>query len=182
MRLFFRTLFPASIFAALSLSFTALCFGAGIEQEVFVGGYIDTLRNLDTKGGTIAYRLWLMPGKDQGFSIIYPQPITLGFEVRGGYLWEPQHTWEASVMLDLKYEFNLIKNINVYLLIGSGGNYSGVDYEAVATHYNFINRASLGVCVYGGIVQISYEHRSNGFFREPNRGVDLITASLGYRF
>lgn len=182
MRLFFKKCLPASIFTAFSLISSPLIAEVGVDQEIFLGGYVYTPRNLHTEGGTASYRLWLLPGDDQGFSIFYPQPLTLGFEARGGYIWEPDHTWEASIMIDLKYEFNLNKHIAAYLLGGTGGNYTGVDYKSVATHYNFINRGSLGICIYQAIIQTSYEHRSNAGLRQPNRGVDLVTVSLGYRF
>jgi len=182
MRLSFRISIPASIFTAFALIFTALISGGEIEQEIFLGGYVYTPRNLHTEGGTAAYRIWFIPGEDQSFSIIHPQPLTLGFEARGGYLWEPEHTWEASIMIDLKYEFNLNENIAIYLLGSTGGNYSGIDYEAVATHYNFTSRGSLGISIYRAIIQTSYEHRSNAGLEQPNRGVDLVTVSLGYRF
>ncbi|GEM_PF-958698 len=182
MKLFFRICLPTSVFAALSLIFATLIVGGGVEQEMFLGGYVYTPRNLHTEGGTAAYRIWFLPGDDRGLSIIYPQPLTLGFEARGGYLWKPENAWEASIMIDLKYEFNLIENIAIYLLGSTGGNYSGVEYESVATHYNFINRGSLGICIYQAIIQTSYEHRSNAGLEQPNRGVDLITVSAGYRF
>ncbi|HDL64555.1 MAG TPA: hypothetical protein ENH12_04110 [Proteobacteria bacterium] len=182
MRLFFRISLTASIFIALSFSPTALIARGGIEREVFLGGYLCTPRNLETRGGTAAYRIWLIPDEDRGFSIFYPQPLTLGFEIRGGYLREPEDDWEASILIDLKYEFNLNDNIALYLLGSTGGNYSGIDYEEVATHYNFTSRGSLGVCIYQLIVQSSYEHRSNAGLRQPNRGVDLVTLSFGYRF
>jgi len=146
-----------------------------------MGGYAYTPRNLHTEGGTAAYRIWFIPDEDQSISVIYPKPLTLGFEARGGYIWEPEHTWEASIMIDLKYEFILSKNIAVYLLASTGGNYSGVEYQSVATNYNFINRGTGGICIYRTIIQTSYEHRSNAGLEQPNRGVDLVSASVGYR-
>jgi len=182
MRLSFRISIPAAIFTALALIFTALISGGEVDQEIFLGGYVYTPRNLHTEGGTAAYRLWFVPCEDESFSIIYPKPLTLGFEARGGYIWEPEHTWEASIMIDLKYEFNLNKDIAVYILAGTGGNYSGVEYESVATNYNFISRGGVGICIYRAIIQTAYEHRSNAGLEQPNRGVDLVTVSLGYRF
>ena len=182
MRLFFKISVTASIFTALSFFHTALIARGGTEQEIFLGGYVCTPRNLETRGGTAAYRIWLIPDEDRGFSILYPQPLTLGFEIRGGYLWEPDDDWEASILIDLKYEFNLSDNIAIYLLGSTGGNYSGIDYDAVATHYNFTSRGSLGISIYRTIIQTSYEHRSNAGLEQPNRGIDLVTVSAGYRF
>jgi len=182
MRLFLRICVIVAICAVLHMSSITSIAQAEIEQEILLGGYVCTPRNLETRGGTTAYRLWLVPEEDQGLSIIYPQPLTVGFEIRGGYLWEPEDDWEASIMIDLKYEFNLNDNIAIYLLGSTGGNYSGIDYESVATHYNFTSRGSLGIFIYRAIIQASYEHRSNAGLEQPNRGVDLITVSAGYRF
>jgi len=182
MRLLSIISIPAAIFAALSLIFPTLIVGGGVEQEIFLGGYVYTPRNLHTDGGTAAYRIWFIPDEDQSISIIYPKPLTLGFEARGGYIWEPEHTWEVSIMIDLKYEFNISEKIALYLAAGTGGNYSGVDYSSVATHYNFTSRGTLGICIYRTLIQTSYEHRSNAGLEQPNHGVDLVTVSLGYRF
>ena len=167
---------------ALSLTSTAPIVRGEIEQEIFLGGYLYTPRNIKTEGATAAYRIWLIPGDDVGFSLLYPEPLTMGFEIRGGYLQEPEDDWEASIMIDLKYEFNLNENIGLYLLGSTGGNYSGIDYHEVATNFNFTSRGSLGIRIYRVILQASYEHRSNAGLEQPNRGIDLITGSAGYRF
>ncbi|MEA1929231.1 MAG: acyloxyacyl hydrolase [Candidatus Auribacterota bacterium] len=182
MKLFSRIAILMTICAALSMASATSISRGEVDHEVFLGEYVFTPRNLDTRGETAAYRLWFIPEKDRGFSLIYPQPLTLGFEIRGGYLREPEDDWEASLMIDLKYEFNLSDNITIYFLGSTGGNYSGIDYHKVATNFNFTSRGSLGVCIYQAILQASYEHRSNAGIEQPNRGIDLVTVSVGYRF
>ncbi|MDP8215511.1 MAG: acyloxyacyl hydrolase [Candidatus Euphemobacter frigidus] len=147
-----------------------------------LGSYVSTLRNLNTEGVVLAYRLWFKPGQDDGFSILHPRPLELGFELRGGCLWKPKDTGEGSLLIDLKYELDPGNDFGFYLLAGLGGNYSGVSYTEVATHFNFIERGSLGIRIFRFIIQTSYEHRSNAGLRSPNRGIDLLTVSLGLRY
>ncbi|MFH1038201.1 MAG: acyloxyacyl hydrolase [PVC group bacterium] len=173
-------LLPAIALSCLLLTVTET--RADVDQELFLGAYVSTLRNLPTRGVTGAYRIWLKAGADQGFSILYPRPFTLGCELRGGWLWGPDDTGEVSLLVDLKYELDLYDDFGFYLLISGGGNYSGASYESVPTHVNFIDRGSFGIRIYRVLLQASYEHRSNAGLDAPNRGVDLITASVGYRF
>ncbi len=174
-------LLPTIVLFCLLVS-SAPAARAAIRQELFLGGYVSTLRNRETRGGTAAYRIWLTAGADQGFSLLYPLPFTLGCELRGGWLREPDAAGEVSLLVDLKYELDLHRDFGFYLLASGGGNYTGADYESVPTHVNFIDRGSVGIRLYRFLLQASYEHRSNAGLEAPNRGVDLITASVGYRF
>ncbi len=159
-----------------------LSSSAEIRQELLAGTYPATLRNLETAGVTLAYRVTLLPGENPDFTLLYPRPLAWGLEARGGWLWKPQDTGEAALLLNLSYDLDLGRGYGLFFLIGGGGSYSGADYDSVAKHFNFVERAGIGVRVGPGIVQFSYEHRSNGGLWSPNRGIDLVTAEAGMEF
>lgn len=153
-----------------------------IRQELLGGTYLSTLRNLKTEGATLAYRIAFLSEPKQKFSLFYPGPLYWGFEARGGFLWKPEDAGEAAVLLNLAYDLDLGREIGIFFLIGGGASYSSVDYTRVAKHFNFIERTSIGGRFDRFIVQLSYEHRSNGGLWSPNRGIDLITAEAGIEF
>ena len=175
------------IFAGLPFLFSLFSpLSAASEQEAFLGTYLTTLRNLETRGIILAYRYWLTRDEEErlekGFSIFYPYPICLGFEVRGGYLTRPEDGLECALMINLRYELPIANELCSGFFLGTGGSYSEMKYEKVATHANFINRAGVYFKCYRFLIQSAYEHRSNGHLCSHNRGLDVITASLGYRF
>lgn len=183
MNTFKTTLILFFVIAAQALC----CRGAeAIQHEILFGAYAYTLRNLDTQGITLAYRFWLTRSEieknKQGFSILYPRPIILGFEIRGGRLHKPETGWEAELALDLKYEIDFSRDFGAFIFVSGGGSYSEMDYINVPTHYNFVSRGGVGLRLEDLFFQAAYEHRSNGHFRSPNRGLDAITASVGARF
>ncbi|MDP8236871.1 MAG: acyloxyacyl hydrolase [Candidatus Erginobacter occultus] len=153
-----------------------------IRQELLGGTYLSTLRNLKTEGATLAYRIAFLSEPGQEFSLFYPGPLSWGFEARGGWLWKPRDTGEAALLLNLSYDLDLGRGTGVFFLVGAGGSYSGANYDNVARHFNFTERAGLGGRFGRCLVQISYEHRSNGGLWSPNRGIDLITAEAGIEF
>lgn len=157
-----------------------------IDQEVLFGGYAYTLRNLDTSGMILAYRIWLTKSeaeeKKMKFSLIYPRPIVIGFEARGGRLHKPDAGWEAELTLDFKYEIDFTWDFGAFIFLAGGGSYSDIDYTNVPTHYNFVTRGGVGLRLERLFFQTAYEHRSNGHLRPSNRGMDAITASVGVRF
>ena len=58
-----------------------------LENEVLFGTYVDTLRNLETRGGTFSYRVWLSDWEeppDIPFSFFYPRPLVWGAELTAG--------------------------------------------------------------------------------------------------
>jgi hypothetical protein len=155
---------------------------SGIRQELLAGTYPVTVRNLKTEGVTLAYRIAFLPEAGQGFSLLYPRPLAWGLEARGGWLWKPDDTGEAALLLNLSYDLDLGRKFELFFLIGGGGSYSGAVYANVAKHFNFIERTGIGVRVGRALFQVSYEHRSNGGLWSPNRGIDLVTAEAGMVF
>jgi hypothetical protein len=153
-----------------------------IRQELLGGTYLATLRNLKTEGATLAYRIAFLSEPEQYFSLFYPGPLYWGLEARGGFLWKPEDAGEAAILLNLAYDLDLGQKTGIFFLIGGGASYSSADYNRVAKHFNFIERTSIGGRFDRFIVQLSYEHRSNGGIWSPNRGTDLITAELGIEF
>ncbi len=171
--------------AGLFLSLASSVFGE-VEHEILLGTYLTTLRNLNTRGTTLAYRCWLTRAgaerRENGFSVFYPFPLIVGFEVRTGYLTRPDEGLEGALMLNLRYQPVEFNKFVGGLFLGTGASYSDMNYEKVATHLNFINRGGIYLGWNGCILQSAYEHRSNGHLCSHNRGLDVITASLGYRF
>ena len=156
------------------------------EQELLFGTYLFTLRNLDTRGATLAYRYWLSRSEVErerhGFSVFYPYPVVVGLEARGGRLVDPETGFEGGLLLNFRLELSLIEDLSAGIVLGAGGSYSEMDYENVPTHYNFISRGGIFCRFQRFLVQAAYEHRSNGHLRSSNRGLDVITGSAGFRF
>ncbi len=173
-----------AFFATLTLLLLPAIPGksAGIRQELLAGTYPVTVRNLKTEGITLAYRLSFLPEAEGNFTLLNPRPLVWGLEARGGWLWKPDDTGEAALLLNLSYDLDLGRGFELFFLIGGGGSYSGADYASVARHFNFVERTGIGVRVGRGIFQLSYEHRSNGGIWSPNRGIDLVTAEAGMVF
>ncbi len=179
---------PKSIIALLLISAGALFSprAEAIDQEVLFGGYAYTLRNLETRGMILAYRIWLTKSeaeeKKLNFSLLYPRPIVIGFEVRGGRLHKPDTGWEAELTMDFKYEIDFSWDFGAFIFLAGGGSYSDIDYTNVPTYYNFVTRGGVGLRFERLFFQTAYEHRSNGHLRSANRGIDAVTASVGARF
>jgi len=176
---FFLSISASIFFLSIDLS-----PAGALEQEVFFGTYIETLHNENTRGATLAYRLWLTRQKEdeRGFSLLYPRPITLGLEFRGGRVLVPETGWEGGISLLFKYERDFCETMGGYLFLSGGGSYSGVNYPGIPTNFNFLSRGGVGFRLENLILQGAYEHRSNGGLRKPNQGLDLIQVSLGFRF
>ena len=156
-----------------------------LENEVLFGTYVDTLRNLETRGGTFSYRVWLSDWgepDDLPFSLARPRPLVWGAEIGAGRVYRPQSAWEGSLCLLLKIEENFTRDFGGYLLAAGGGSYSDASYERMSEPMNFCVRAAAGLRLERIILQGAYEHRSNAGIEQPNRGLDVLLASLGFRF
>ncbi len=156
-----------------------------LENEVLFGTYVDTLRNLETRGGTFSYRVWLSDWEeppDIPFSFFYPRPLVWGAELTAGRVYRPESASEGSLCLLLKIEGNLTRRFGAFLLAAGGGSYSDATYERMSEPMNFCVRAAAGFRIERIILQGAYEHRSNAGIEQPNRGLDVLFASLGFRF
>lgn len=156
-----------------------------LENEVLFGTYVDTLRNLETRGGTFSYRLWLSDWEEPSdipFSLLYPRPLVWGAELGAGRVHRPESAWEGSLCLLLKIEEDFTRDLGGYLLAAGGGSYSDATYERMSEPMNFCIRAAAGIRLERVILQGAYEHRSNAGIEQPNRGLDVLLASLGFRF
>lgn len=151
------------------------------EPEILLGWYPATPRNYRTQGVILTGRVWFPPGEERRFSLFYPRPLVWGVELRRGWLYLPEIAGETALLLVLKYEGKITSTGSIYGFAGSGGSYSSARY-ANSTHANFTSRVGLGFRFHSWLFQIAYEHRSNAHLSSRNRGVDLITSSLGYRF
>lgn len=160
-------------------------FLPALENEVLFGTYVDTLRNLETRGGTFSYRLWLSDWEEPAdipFSLLYPRPLVWGVEAGAGQVYEPESAWEGSLCLLLKIEGDITRDLGAYFLAAGGGSYSDASYERMSEPMNFCIRAAAGIRLERVILQGTYEHRSNAGFEQPNRGLDVLVASMGFRF
>ncbi len=155
--------------------------GRAAEPEILLGCYPATPRNSQTQGITLTGRIWFPPKKEESFSLLYPRPLVWGLEVRAGWLWAPEFAGEKAILGLLKYEGKITVNGSIYGFIGSGGSYSSAHYSN-STRANFISRGGLGLRFHSFLFQAALEHRSNAGLSSHNRGVDLVTAALGYRF
>jgi len=180
---------------ARSLISAGFVFGVGLlaavprlpalENEILFGNYVYTLRNLETRGVTASYRLWFSDWEEppgRAFSLLYPRPLTWGVEAGAGRVYRPESAWEGSLSLLLKLEENFTRDIGAFVLASGGGSYSQAHYEYMSTDLNFSVRAALGIRLQRFILQGAYEHRSNAGIKRPNRGMDVLLVSLGFRF
>ena len=173
-------IFSLAIFGA-GILFLSPPPGRAVEPEILLGWYPATLRNHRTQGLILTGRLWFPPKKEKPFTLLYPRPLVWGVEIRTGWLYLPETGGEKAILGLLKYEGEITVNCSIYGFIGSGGSYSSTRY-ANSTHANFITRGGLGFLFHPWLFQIAYEHRSNAHLSAHNRGVDLVTGALGYRF
>ena len=174
------------VFGVLVTALTLLPAAArGFEHDLLFGGYVNTLRNLDTQGMTLAYHLWITPSPErsrEGASFLYPLPFNWGLELKGGRLNRPQEAWEVALLAQIKYELEIFPRLGFFATLGGGGSYTEAEYTSIPTDYSFVGRIGLGCRIEHFLIQVVYEHRSNGGIVRPNRGLDLIETAVGFRF
>ena len=114
---------------------------------------------------------------------LFPPPPfsrSLG-ELGAGRLVEPETAWEGVLLLNLRLEAGRAGDLGGGISLGFGGSYSGVEYVRTSA-WNFVSRAGVFLRFQGLLVQGAYEHRSNAGLSWPNRGLDVFTGGLGFRF
>ncbi len=111
--------------------------------------------------------------------------LTFYLEPQFNPLLRPSDQYEVGIGFGAEYRFNITKNIDGYIMGGSGLHHISFGSQSQAEGFNFNDTLGFGLYIHiskrsAVNMGLRLRHISNGGIKKPNKGINNYFATLGY--